>query len=113
MDRKYAIDANILISCSRSCYPFDIAPGFWKQLVEKGRNKIILVDKIQEEIYRNEDQLTSWLKSVQTEKPFIVATSNDFEIIRNYSKIISSVQSNDRYKETAKFEFASVGDFQK
>jgi hypothetical protein len=110
MDRKYALDANILISCNRRNYPFDIAPSFWIQLSEKGSDRIILIDKIQEEIYRSEDELTKWLKGVQASNPFFVATSKDIEIIYNYSKIISSVKSNNQYFESAKSEFASVGD---
>ena len=110
MDREYAIDANILISCSRRNYPFDIAPGFWNQLNEKGSDKIVLIDKIQEEIYRNEDELTKWLKRVQASNSFFVASSNDIEIIHNYSKMISNIKSNSQYFESAKSEFANVGD---
>lgn len=46
MDRKYAIDSNMLISSSRNFYSFEIAPSFWRQLIEKGHNKIIIVDKM-------------------------------------------------------------------
>ncbi len=52
MGRKYAIDANIFISASRLYYPFDVAPAFWKQLLEKGADKVILIDRICDEIFR-------------------------------------------------------------
>ena len=45
MDRQYIIDANILITSSRQLYPFDIMPGFWAQLLEKGEGKLVLIDK--------------------------------------------------------------------
>ncbi len=108
MNRKYAIDANILIGPSRGLYSFDIAPGFWNELVEKGCDKIILVDKIRDEIYRNEDQLSWWLKS--TESSFIVKDSGVKNIISSYRKIMVSVQSNKQYKESAKAQFASSAD---
>ncbi|NLJ80803.1 MAG: DUF4411 family protein [Firmicutes bacterium] len=50
MDKKYAIDANILISAHRLYYPFDVAPAFWRQLTEKGSGNIVLVDRIRGEI---------------------------------------------------------------
>ena len=74
MNKKYALDANILISCNRSYYPFDIAPSFWNQLKEKGRNKVVLIDKIRDEIYENEDELSNWLETA--EKYFIIRASS-------------------------------------
>ncbi len=69
MDRQYALDANVLISS----------------------NRIVLVDKVRDEIYRNEDQLSQWLKTA--EASFIIKDSEDKDILPNYSKIIASVQS--------------------
>ena len=36
MDKRLAVDTNILVSCYRKIYPFDMAPAFWRQLIEKG-----------------------------------------------------------------------------
>ncbi len=109
MDRKYAIDANILISASRNFYSFEIAPSFWRQLIEKGHNKIIIVDKIRDEICRNEDELSQWLKN-KWKLFFIIKNSGDNNILKNYAKIITSVKENEQYKESAKAEFADVAD---
>lgn len=87
MTRKYAVDSNIFITASRKYYPFDIAPGFWKQLIEKGNSSIILIDKIKHEIYRNEDDLSIWLKN--NEKSFSVKDSEDLKVIKNYKEIIT------------------------
>lgn len=106
MDNKYALDANILISSNRSLYPFDIAPSFWNQLKEKGDNKIVLVDKIRDEIYRNDDQLSQWLKT--SEDSFILKDSGDENIFLNYSQIITFIQSSQQYTEVAKGEFEGV-----
>ena len=75
MDRKYIIDANILITSSRQWYPFDIMPGFWTQLLEKGEGKLVLLDKVKEEIYQGSDELTDWLKAHEEE--FIEKDMND------------------------------------
>lgn len=101
MDSKYALDANILISSSRTSYPFEIAPSFWNQLKEKGSNKIVLVDKIR-------DEIPQWL--VTSENSFILKDSGDENIFPNYSKIMTFIQSREQYTEVAKAEFANVAD---
>lgn len=108
MDRKFAIDSNILILCHRQVYPFEIAPGFWRQLIEKGDSRIILLDKVKEEISKNEDQLSEWIKD--NENAFIIKEVDNPDIIRCYTKIITSVKENEIYRETAKSEFASIAD---
>lgn len=39
MNNKYLIDSNIFITAHRPLYPFDIAQGFWEQLIEKASEK--------------------------------------------------------------------------
>lgn len=108
MAKIYALDANILISFHRSYYPFDIAPGFWRQLAEKSPGRVVLLDRIRNEIIKNDDELSAWLK--QHDKCFINMSAKDVNIIAEYQRIITSVQSNKQYKESAKREFASVAD---
>lgn len=67
MDRKYILDSNILIASSRQWYPFDIMPVFWTQLVEKGEGKLVLLDKVKEEIYHCSDELSDWLREHEDE----------------------------------------------
>ena len=69
MDRQYIIDANILITASRQLYPFDIMTGFWTQLLEKGESKLILIDKVKEEIYHGSDGLAGWLRQHRESLP--------------------------------------------
>lgn len=108
MGKKFAIDTNILISCHRQIYPFDMAPAFWRQLIEKGGQKIVFIDKVKEEILRNEDQLSNWLK--ENEDNFTIRRVDRLPVIECYSRIITSIQENQRYRETAKIEFAEVAD---
>lgn len=93
MDRKFVIDSNILIFCYRQIYPFEMAPAFWRQLTEKGGQRIILLDKIKDEIYRNEDQLSIWLK--ENEDHFETKEAGDLSVISCYSDIITSIKENE------------------
>ena len=47
MENKYIIDSNIFITAHRLIYPFDIAPSFWGQIIEKASDKIIIIEKVQ------------------------------------------------------------------
>ena len=91
MDKEYIIDSNILISSSRRFYPFDIMPGFWRQFLEKIDGKVVLIDKVKEEIFSGNDQLSDWLRE-------------------NQACFIQNVADNPRYSEAAKEEFARVAD---
>ena len=108
MDRRFALDSNILIYCHRQIYPFEMAPAFWRQLIENGGQKIIFLDLVKDEIYRNEDQLSIWLK--ENEDHFLTIEAGDSSVISCYSDIITSIKKNTQYKETAKDEFASIAD---
>ena len=85
-----------------------MAPAFWRQLVEKGGRRIILIDKVREEILRNEDQLSDWLR--EKENNFTIMKINKLPIINNYRKIITNTKENQQYYETAKIEFAKIAD---
>ena len=108
MDRQYIIDANILITASRQLYPFDIMPGFWTQLLEKGESKLILLDKVKEEIYQGSDDLADWLQ--QHEDEFVQKDMYDDLVVASYGQVIQSVMDDDTYMEVAKADFASVAD---
>lgn len=108
MVKKYAIDSNIFISASRLYYPFDVAPAFWSQLVVRGSNRLVIIDRIKDEILKNEDQLSEWLK--QNSGAFLSSSSGNLDVVENYSRIISSVAKNPQYKEFARVEFANAAD---
>lgn len=108
MENKYLIDANVFITAHRQSYPFDIAPSFWEQIVEKASDKIVIIENIHKEILKGNDELTNWYDGVCSE--FTVLGVPDGEVIKAYSKIISSIIDNMQYKQSAKDEFASVAD---
>ena len=108
MDKKYLVDSNIFITAHRTLYPFDIAPGFWKQLIDKASEKIIIIEKVSSEILIGQDELTDWF--LENKDKFNVLDIPEEEVLLSYGKIISSINDNKQYKETAKIEFASIAD---
>ena len=65
-------------------------------------------DKVKEEIFSGNDQLSDWLRENQA--CFIQKNMSDIEVINAYSRIIQNVADNPRYSEAAKEEFARVAD---
>jgi hypothetical protein len=108
MANKYLIDANIFITAHRQFYPFDIAPSFWNQLVDKASGKIEIIEKVDKEIMKGKDILTDWYKSQKSN--FNILVIPDQEVITAYSKIINFITKNKQYKQSAKDEFASIAD---
>ena len=83
-------------------------PGFWRQFLEKIDGKVVLIDKVKEEIFSGDDQLSDWLRENQA--CFIQKNMSDIEVINAYSRIIQHVADNPHYSEAAKEEFARVAD---
>ena len=108
MRGKYLIDANVFITAHRQLYPFDLAPSFWEQLVEKASNRIVIIEEIQKEIRKGQDLLLEWYE--QECSKFTVLGIPEAGVIDAYSKIINSVNASERYTQLAKQEFASSAD---
>lgn len=108
MGDKFMLDSSVFMTAHRLRYPFDVAPSFWKQLVEKASDKIVIIEKVQKEILRGNDLLADWYKTESNN--FTVLNIPDREVINAYRKIISFVNESDKYTPLAKEEFASVAD---
>lgn len=108
MEHKYIMDANVFITAYRQRYPFDIAPSFWEQLVEKASDKMLIIEDVQNEILKGKDQLAEWYND--NSSSFTVLRIPEQEVIEAYSKVINSVNDNENYKQSAKDEFASIAD---
>ena len=107
MGDKYLIDANVFMTAHRQLYPFDIAPSFWEQLVEKASSKIIIIGEIQKEILKGQDILVDWY---ERESAKFTVIDMPLEVIESYKIIINSINDNEQYKPSAKEEFASSAD---
>lgn len=60
----FLIDSNFFIQAYRFHYPLDVVPGFWMKVKELAADGIIIsIDKVQQEIFQNRDNLTAWCTS--------------------------------------------------
>ncbi len=63
-DKKYCLDANVLIQAWQKYYSPNICPGYWDVLNYFGiQNRIFIPAIVYEEITRTEDDLSKWLKA--------------------------------------------------
>jgi len=108
MRDKYLFDANVFMTSHRQLYPFDLAPSFWEQLVEKASSRIVIIEEIQKEIRKGQDLLVEWY---DREYPkFTVLGIPGPDVIDSYRTIINSINGNEQYTLSAKREFASSAD---
>jgi hypothetical protein len=105
---KYLIDANVFMTAHRQLYPFDLAPSFWEQLVERASDRIVIIEEIQKEIRKGQDLLVEWYERECGN--FTVLGIPSPEVIESYRTIINSVNANEQYMPSAKKEFASSAD---
>jgi hypothetical protein len=64
MSYVYVVDTNFFIQAHRVTYPLDVVPSFWKKLKELADSgKIISIDKVKKEIFKNDDELKNWCEN--------------------------------------------------
>jgi len=69
MEPLFIIDTNVFIQAHRTTYPLDIVPGFWEKIIDlANRDKIVSIDQVKNEIYKNDDELKTWCKAKLPEK---------------------------------------------
>jgi|SRR6056297_12221 len=60
----YILDSNFFIQAHRSNYPFDVLPSFWTKIQQLANQQLIIsIDKVREEIFQNDDELTNWCQT--------------------------------------------------
>ncbi len=63
-DKKYCLDANVLIQAWQKYYSPKICPCYWDLLNDLGTRSLIFIpEMVYEEIVRTDDDLSKWLKS--------------------------------------------------
>jgi len=99
----YVVDSNFFIEAHRSTYPLDVAVSFWNKIKELAIDgKIISIDKVKNEIYKNEDDLKSWCTDNLPHTFF----ENTSIVVPEYSRIATwAVSRNDHYLPNALAEF--------
>jgi len=99
----YVVDTNFFIQAHRTGYPLDIAVSFWKTIKQLAYDvRIISIDKVKNEIYRNEDALKRWCEENLPENFF----KDSSGVMEEYSKVSAwAVSKKDHYKPKAIEEF--------
>lgn len=102
---NFVLDANIFIEAHRVYYPIDVAESFWlkiKTLAEE--DKIISIDRVKNEIYQNDDELTEWMKANLSDEFF--KSTDEVDILNEYGNVATWAESrSDHYKRNAIDEF--------
>ncbi len=63
-EKKYCLDANVLIQAWQKYYAPSICLTYWEMLSDFGKvDKLFMPELVYEEITRTEDDLSDWLKS--------------------------------------------------
>lgn len=106
--QTYVLDANVFIEASRRYYAFDIAPLFWRMLIDHANSgQILSIDRVRVELERGKDQLAEWAKGSFHEH---FVSTEDEDIIDAYRKIMVWSQGQAQFSPGAKAEFARVAD---
>ena len=103
---KYILDANIFIEAKRRYYAFDLCPGFWESLLyHNSIRNLQSIDRVGDELLEGDD-LDDWKKQATG---LFASTDNKFVLIA-YRDIIQWAQSQNRFTDAAKSEFADSVD---
>jgi hypothetical protein len=93
---KYVLDTNVLIDAHRRYYAFDIAPGFWRVLLEQAeKGFVISIDRVKEELTSSNDVLSDWVKSKF--EPWFMSTEDE-KVIQSLRSVISWSQEQHQFK---------------
>ncbi len=92
----FIVDSNFFIQSHRAIYPLDVAKGFWekvKKLADDG--KIISIDKVEDEINENEDELKIWIDK-NLPKQFYKPTEIP-EVLVHYADVVRWASSKSSF----------------
>lgn len=106
----YLLDTNTLVTPYRRYYQFSFCPGFWDFLhVQFSSHESMSIGKVYDEITRNSDDLSDWLKTRLEKKQFI-DTTKDADVVEKYNEVSAWVLNNTQYQESAKRDFLQVNE---
>lgn len=109
---KFLLDTNVFIESYYSFYAQDFCPGFWDFLKnEFDAGKIGSINKVYQELIKQNDNLANWVKVSIGKTSFIDETVDD-DVLDEYFNVTKFINEHSRYRAQAKREFleASVAD---
>lgn len=96
------VDANFFIQAHRISFPLDVVPSFWDAVATlAAEGKICSIDKVKEEIYKNEDALKDWCLNNLPEDFFKDSTI----CVDKYLVVAEWADAHTRYTQAAKDVF--------
>lgn len=88
----YLVDSSCFMTASQTSYPFDIAESFWNKIAELAQNHAFYsIDKVEDEINANLDDLSNWCEANLPED-FFIPTETD-EVYKKYGELVNWAQS--------------------
>ena len=104
---KFLIDSNIFITPYQNYYPFDLAPGFWKQLADKlSMDEVAILDVVKDEVLKGGDDLSDWFYNIQN---IHIISRKKPKILQEYAKVLNYLQCNPLYTDRALRAWATEG----
>lgn len=102
----YIVDSNFFIQAHRMYYPFDVVPSFWDRVGDlAAAGRLVSIDKVRKEIYKNEDDLTNWCET-NLAKGFF---QNSQTVIQHYIHVVQWADSmGGHYTTSALDEFLNA-----
>jgi hypothetical protein len=106
---KFVLDANAFIQAKRRFYPFEICPGYWAALKwHQQQGNLCSIDKVQQELERGGDDLTTWINSVFGKDGF--AETDGSAVTNAYKEMLAWVTAQSQFNDAAKAKFQEVAD---
>jgi hypothetical protein len=113
----YLLDTNTFIEPNNRLCPIDVCPGLWDWFIDKNLiNELFSIDKVYEELLKQEDQLSNWAK--KHKKNLFLDTTDEVsnKVIELSSKIennqimFTKDSSSHKFSSHAKDKFLSGAD---
>ncbi len=103
----FLLDTNVFIEAHQRYYAMDLCPGFWECLEHYCREtRLLSIDRVRDEVTEG-DTLDTWVKQAPNE---LFASSAEEGTVQAFSKMMTWVQNNGNFRQSAKEEFARVAD---
>lgn len=99
----YVVDSNFFVQAHRIIYPLDVAVSFWRSVKQLASNgNIISIDKVKNELYKNDDALKDWCQINLPHDFFKDST----ELIPEYGVVVNwAMSKKGHYLQKALDEF--------
>jgi len=100
------LDTDCFIRPKNEGYGFDLAPGFWTFLEQKGKEGVIASSaRVYEELREGKDELATWADSRNASGFFVVP---DDRVQATFQRVADNVMEN--YEERRALEFLAKAD---